>query len=133
MAPGASPPTRLGHFRGLHPMGIPKHNAPLRNPNRNLLLNHLPNDACFVGAWPPALSVPGALPRAFYSVPSPPGFRKSIFCPSRASTMVGFTSTDPRIALSPPGCLSSALLTITGDVLTLTGLLPWLEALTRSD
>jgi hypothetical protein len=45
----------------------------------------------------------------FCPVPSPPGLWKSIFCPHRDLTMMGWTSTGSCRPLPPLGCFSSVL------------------------
>jgi hypothetical protein len=66
---GASSPTGLSHFQGLHHLEKPPADAPTPSPNRDFLFNpwsstiqDLPHDACCIGAWAPALPVPGGLP-----------------------------------------------------------------------
>jgi hypothetical protein len=88
---------------------------------QQLRLCCISRNACFPGAWPPALSVPGdSPPWASSRVPSPPGLWKSIFCPRWASTMMGWTTTFPRrscltLVLCPPedlDCLQGAWRTL---------------------
>jgi hypothetical protein len=95
----ASPPTGLCHLQGLQPH--PQVMATTPSPNWDFLFNPwgftiraLLHDACFIGAWPPALHVPGALPPG-YLVSSSPELWKSIFFPGRALTKMGWTSTSP--------------------------------------
>jgi hypothetical protein len=64
---GALPPTGLGHFRGTHPQVMPLN--PTTNQDKNpwgFTSQTLPQDACLVGAWHPAIVAPGLYPTGFF-------------------------------------------------------------------